>query len=369
MSSHPPKPRGSAWMMSAVLALVAIGVCILLTEAALRWIPVLTPHGTFGATRFDPAVGLNVHDAPLIYNKVRYVRRVPNRAGFLDVAHQEDKPSGTVRVGFFGDSYVEAAQVKLEDTFFRLIPQTIGGKPVETFGFGISGWGTLHALMNYRVQGKRYDLDLVVYLFVKNDPGDNSAAFAIAEHLPTARLSEDGMSYRMTGGHSDAARASLRYRAGKWIQRHSRLAQVVKSRLSLVGRTPHDETAPAGILDPNDVPSAWPPAVRADAERVTARILSDFHASVLRDGRDFVVLYVPRDEGEIDGGLAADDTWLPWLSATCDSLGIPLIDPGDALRTGAAGAPMYDDHWSPAGHRVIAVLLTRWLEEYIRTGE
>ena len=43
------------------------------------------------------------------------------------------------------------------------------------------------------------------------------------------------------------------------------------------------------------------------------------------------------------------------LERTCEELEIPLLDPTDALRIRLeAGEVVYDDHWTPAGHAVIA---------------
>ena len=74
------------------------------------------------------------------------------------------------------------------------------------------------------------------------------------------------------------------------------------------------------------------------------------------------MLYVPRSEDQLRGAIAPDQTWKPWLERTCAELGIPLIDPSDALRaTLAGGVPVYDDHWTPAGHAVIDQVLEQAL--------
>ena len=45
---------------------------------------------------------------------------------------------------------------------------------------------------------------------------------------------------------------------------------------------------------------------------------------------------------------------------------MPLLDPTEALRSRqAAGEAVYADHWSLAGHAVIADVLTKWLQDYV----
>jgi hypothetical protein len=136
--------RRTLLLANLLLAGFAIGFVVVALEAAFRIVPALLPAGVYGAGRLEPELRMNVHGTRLIYNKAGYVVRTPNRDGFMDVDHERAKPPGAVRVGFFGDSYVESVQVPLEDVFFRRLAER-AGPPLEPFGFGVSGWGTLHA--------------------------------------------------------------------------------------------------------------------------------------------------------------------------------------------------------------------------------
>lgn len=351
---------------STLLALVVL-------EIALRTVPALWPRIAVGVGRFDPDLGLDVHDAPVVNNSARWVFRAANPDGFLDVAHARDKPAGTFRVGFFGDSYVQADHVELEETFYRRLDDQLRPEGIEPFAFGIAGWGTLHSLMAYRVLGQRFDLDLVVYVFVKNDPGDQLAAIQHGRKgkvtdKPAALLAgnDQGFSVQVDRSVESGPQRVRRYIEGKFT-----LYRVVRA--SLKAWTLSGE-ASAGISsgrprvpDQNDLPSTWPPDLLADARLLTRRVLARFRDEVERDGRRFAVLYAPRGNGEIEGRLREADRWLPWLAETCAELGVRLIDPTDALRQHhTSERPMYADHWSPAGHAVIADVLAEPIRELLR---
>ena len=309
-----------------------------------------------------------VHSAPTIYNGRSWTRRTPNRDGFLDVDHAREKPAGVTRIGFFGDSYVEALQVRLEDTFFRRLPSQISGKTIEAFGFGISGWGTLHSLMAYRVMGPRYALDDVVYLFELNDPGDHHYQVRSVPR-PLAGLSEDGTDFILRIPAEGGGSRSLRIR--RFLERRLLLARLIRVQLGRLhtnweGRPAEVAGRVPRVPNQNDPPSTWPPALLEDARRLTRLILKRFRDEVVGDGRRFAVLYVPRAAQELDGTLPPADSWFPWLSQTCAELGIRLLDPSALLSTQqAAGTTIYADHWTSAGHELIAAFLTRALADTV----
>src|SRR5262245_57436967 len=104
------------------ISLMGTSLILFLLEFLFRTFPALLPAGTYGVQIFDPDLNTTVLSSPIIYNKARYVVRMANRDGFLDVDHKLAKSPGVIRVSFWGDSYVEAMQVPLEQTFWRQIP-------------------------------------------------------------------------------------------------------------------------------------------------------------------------------------------------------------------------------------------------------
>ena len=372
--SEDGKLRGNLihYLAPRILALgFSILFVLLIGEVALRLAPQLLPKGHYGSGRFDENLRLKVHGSSAIYNKVRFVRRTPNTAGFMDIDHETPKPEGTTRIGFFGDSYVESLQVPLSQTFFSGLGHELHRQRVETYSLGISGWGTLHSLLAYQALADERELDVVVYVFVENDPGDNSYAVRGAQKggltpSPSAVLDESPPGFEIRWP-TDPAKLPLSYRVGKWIQNRSLLAKLLNSRLQLIaqqGALPENENVGGAepkrkrAVNQNDLPSTWPSALLSETKELSERILTEFVSIVRRDGRKIFVLYVPRGTTEVDGTLAENERWLSWLTTVTDRLDVALLDPTKALRKRqAAGRPVYDDHWSPDGHEVIAEFL------------
>jgi hypothetical protein len=78
------------------------------------------------------------------------------------------KPPGTIRIAILGDSFTEAKQVPLEQTFCAVVERELGscpalnGKKVETINFGCDGYGTAQELMTLRHRVWQFSPDVVV---------------------------------------------------------------------------------------------------------------------------------------------------------------------------------------------------------------
>ncbi len=111
---------------------------------------------------------------------------VANSLGFLDREPPQDKPAGTCRVAFFGDSFVEAAQVpiadKLQVRFEALANERLHGVRIDTVAFGYSGTGQANQLAYYDVFARPLAPDVVVLVLVSNDFANNSAELESVRH-------------------------------------------------------------------------------------------------------------------------------------------------------------------------------------------
>lgn len=363
----PTRPIGVLLRNAIVGVSVSIASLILfifLAELSLRSFSSLLPAGIYCTEVFDPDLNAYVFGSPVIYNKQGYVVRAANQDGFLDVDHQLTKQPGVIRVGFLGDSYVEAVQVPLEQTFWRNIPRKLSSREIETMAFGKSGWGTLNSLLAYRKYGKRYGLDIVIYLFVKNDPGDH--LFEIqktkwaAGWKPSAVLAENDVGYEIQWRpYPDDSPFTSRLL--KWSVDRSLVMRIFDTRIRLILSSWLDRGP-----NQNDLPSTWPADLLGRAKLLSRRILTQLRDEVRSEGGHFAVLYVPRGAAELEERLELQDTWYHWLAEILADLRVPLIDPTNALRARAAGGDaVYADHWTPAGHDVIATVLANYLANHL----
>lgn len=96
-----------------------------------------------------------------------------NSAGLRDYEHTYEKSPGTFRILILGDSFTEAIQVPLEQTFPVQLEKCLAGRMaqrVEVINAGVSGYGPGEELLFFRHQGVKYQPDLVlVAIFIGND--------------------------------------------------------------------------------------------------------------------------------------------------------------------------------------------------------
>lgn len=104
-----------------------------------------------------------------------------NSSGLRDREHAKQKPANTFRIAVLGDSFAEARQVPIEDTFWAILEKKlqgcpgVAGKQVEVLNFGVSGYGTAQELITLRREVWDYSPDLVLLaVTLGNDIRDNS---------------------------------------------------------------------------------------------------------------------------------------------------------------------------------------------------
>src|SRR6185369_14330876 len=119
-------------------------------------------------TRFwqrDPALGTKlIPNARGWWTQEEHEFTVPvqiNAEGRRDLERPQQKPPGTYRILLLGDSFVEAMQVPIEQTFARGLEATLSrpGAPVEVISMGVSGYGTASQYLWYRQHGREYQPD------------------------------------------------------------------------------------------------------------------------------------------------------------------------------------------------------------------
>ena len=380
------------------LALLAGSVLVtcLLAEVALRVARINTPS----TVEFVPGKGLRrVPGSTYVHAKEGHSSGRFNAHGFRDVERDVKKPAGGYRIEIFGDSFVDALQVELPDSFPARLEKAIAGTGrtgVEVLNLGQSGFGTTDECLRFQNFGKAFAPDVVVVaLFVGNDLRNNSKTLNTESVTYYYVLGADG---RLTLDSSlpDAYERNRTFvqRAFQSVKRHSYLASLVSERLYLLRRAKTaKETkskvetavpAASGTLPPLDDFNLYvddPPPVWKDAWAVTEAVLLKFRDDVTASGARFVVMTIPAAEqidpeaqSEVEARIGRGLDWdrpdavlVPFAREN----GIPILPLATVFRETYARTrePLYGfgghgnhGHWNEKGHALAATTLLDFLQ-------
>lgn len=370
----------------AVLVTVSGLLAFFAAELILRVAPI--PGIGYHTTYYDELTGGHLYpNTTKWYRSARgdLVKRKVNGWGFLDVDHEVEKAPGSARIGFFGDSYTEAEQVAIENTFFRLIETALnealaaGSDPpaaverFEALAFGISGRSTLQSYLECTRWMEPLELDVVVYVFCENDVSDQIRALNPVQGVPFAYL--DGDSFAIDNSFRERCRRKTTWwhRSWQYAKSHSLVLSTLESRLKLLRRHGIKTRATEADMQMEAVPPAaggddaafvrgqgtGPSAWRSDSlltysRTLLERVLDEWHTDVQSQGRKFAILYVPK-ERHMDKPVPEQDSWAAWIHDYCRNRRITLVDPSAQLVAERdAGREVFYDHFTPDGHRAVA---------------
>jgi hypothetical protein len=97
-----------------------------------------------------------------------------------------DNPTGALRILSLADSFGEALQVNLGQTYHKQLEGLLSdslGRPVEVINGSVGGWGTDQEAIFYVAEGFRYEPKIVLLaFFVRNDAVNNYGPLEIARN-------------------------------------------------------------------------------------------------------------------------------------------------------------------------------------------
>jgi hypothetical protein len=320
-----------------------------------------------------------------------YVRA--NSTGWRDREHSIEKPKDTYRIAVLGDSYVEARQVDIKDTFWSLLEGGLNDcafqprKKIEVMGLGVSGFGTAQEYLVLESAALRYRPDLVLLAFTNgNDVANNSKSLEPEKARPFFVVDSAGglqldTSFVESPGHR--RRSSLLFGLARELSDYSRVLQLVhfaRSSLAAQGAAAGDRGAEAGLdystfAPPRD--SRWD-----DAWIVTERIIAKMAELVSRAGSSFAIVSVtnaiqvhpdPQVRERLQRDLDVPDLFYVErrLQRLGDGLGVPVVPLAYEMQRQAEvrkvffhGFPnvgMGIGHWNEKGHRMAADLIAHSL--------
>src|SRR5262245_11615500 len=268
-------------------------------------------------TYYEPVPG-----ARFVYRTREFVVPVEyNEFGMRDVPRRIEKPAGGVRVALMGDSFVEALQVPLDSTMARRLEaelaRRIPDRPVEVLNFGVSGFGTAAEAVRYRALASRFHPDVVMVLFVENDPWDvvgiDARLYTVRDGSMVLQRVELGWARRALSSALDLAKHHLH--GYRFLRRRATILQQVRAGGAAAARA-----AAEGTQEALPGEEAWLRLRQA---------LALLQADTTADGARLLVVQAATRGPDMDAHLAG----------ICADLGIPFrtlvpalaADPGPIL--------------------------------------
>ncbi len=372
------------------LAAGSAAVAVLLFEIVLRVVGFSAPIWY----RPDPLLGSSLRpqvEGWFATEGRAYVR--VNSVGLRDQEHAVEKAEGVYRIAVLGDSYAEAMQVNVKDTFWWLLQEELTrcayrpGKRVEVINFGVSGFGTAQEYLMLKSMAVRYRPDLVLLQFTDgNDVRNNSIALEPEKSRPFFLFDQRGdlvldASFAPTAEF--LRRSSVSLELLRTLSDYSRVLQLLYSfkKAQLFSRaSAGDAAAEAGLDDavlssPHD--SLW-----KDAWAVTERLIAKMNEYAERNGSQLVVFTVPfaiqihpdwQLREALQMKLGVPDLFYPErrIEAFAKKQGIRAIplayemqrlaEAGRVYFNGFENTRMGTGHWNENGHRAAAEIIARTL--------
>jgi hypothetical protein len=230
-----------------------------------------------------------------------------NNAGLRDREHAKVKPANTLRLAILGDSYAEALQVSIEQTFWAVLERElakcsyVNGREVEAINFGVSGYGTAQELMTLRHKVWDYSPDVVVLAFLTgNDITDNVRAFGGDPMRPyfVYRNGELVLDESFRNLAAYRARQTVVASMGYWALNYSRVVQLMNAAQHKIVK--YGRSRPAGGLEDRDrddevglndrVYTEPSDPLWQEAWRVTEGLILLMRDEVREKGADFLVV-------------------------------------------------------------------------------
>jgi len=388
--------RPREWLAGLILGSFGLVLSLLLLEGGVRLMHLVPdrfwePDPLLGARLIPGASGYwSQEDREFV------VSVLVNEHGRRDVERAWEKAAGVRRILVLGDSFVEALQVPLEETFFRklerALDEAVPGQRHEVLAAGVSGYGTAGATLYFERDGHRYDPDLVVLAFYPgNDIRNNSPTLEdrfVPVYDAEGRLLRVDVPVR-EGGEDRPSRLP-QWQTKRYLRRLvlTQQPQIAAWLVSLGLLQPaalrSEATEAEGIpvaygVFANPASSEW-----EDAWKYSESLLDRLNEAAEKSGARFSVAIgtireqiYPELWREVlsQHPPMAERTWdldAPQrrVEDWCVQRQVPCLTLAPSFRGAAtAGEPMlhfrHDGHWTAAGHSLVADELTAFILRHL----
>jgi hypothetical protein len=316
------------------------------------------------------------------------VHLVINAHGLRGPDRPYHKPRGVHRTLLLGDSFAEGYTVAEEETVrarLEALLDAMGCAPHEVINGGTAAYSTDQEYLFFLEEGARYEPDVVVVLFYYNDlVGDTPGGLG----KPSFDVVGEDLVLRNSPVPERTPGRPVARPFGIKPWRGSVALRLLSDRTAGAKPGLHRALARMGLVEPEALEGPMPrelwlfgPGHKDEVTLMWRRaraILAALKQAVESRGARLVVFHVPArfevDDGAWELTRARYSMGRRWwrrervfddLRETCRTLGLPLVDPRNALRASqASGRLAYfvrDGHWTAEGHAVAARAIADFL--------
>ncbi len=386
------------WLKYLLWMLIALGVGIGLGEAGLRAVGFSYYWALY--RRPDPQRGWGPRPGAEGWQRLEGKALVRiNQAGLRDRLRPVPKAPGLFRIAVLGDSFAEAVQVPIEQTFWFILQDALNacdpfqGRKVEILNFGVSGYSTAQELLTLRHRVWPYQPDLVILAFFHgNDVTENSRALDGDPLRPYFVYRGDELildaSFRQSASYQ--LRTAWYGRLGLALLDHSRLLQAIDRATDLLGlwygqwrasREVNEESPREPGVDTR-VYQEPPDLLWRAAWRVTEGLIRKMYEEVRARGAELLVVTLttgaqvhpdPRFREQFQRRLGVEDLFYPdrRIQELGERTGFAVINLAPAMQLlatfsgswlhGFENSQLGIGHWNPAGHYFAATTIAQAL--------
>jgi lysophospholipase L1-like esterase len=348
----------------ALVSVPTLVLSVLLLEGVFRWVipGANTPDSYFdtveGILRFDTRTNTEGTYTVGPLARTRHRWRV-NDAGWnspRDYHARKMLQDGPTRIAVFGDSYVEALHVDVQDSFPYVMERTLGDG-VEVYSFGVSGAPLSEYLNQVRYAVRLFDPDVLLITVVHNDFDESLHAYRIEDCFLTLSPQEGKMvevpPVPYTPGFSRVLKRSGLVR---WLEINVHARETLRRAL----RGGEDREVNANV---------YVQRLRGRAAEVEAA--TDYVVGRIREENPsrwiVFVLDGPRRDIYLDDAENSSVAFLKdILAEACHRHGVDMVDlavpfAADWAANARAFNSAEDFHWNAYGHRVVGKVLAAYL--------
>lgn len=373
-------------LKKTILLIATLSVTFLLLEIGIR---VWDPNGSIRLYQDDSYVGriykANI-DTMVVADDGSRAHLITNSHGFIGEEVSKEKPKNVIRIANLGDSFTSGHDVDYDKKYVALLGSKLSnvlGRDVESLNFGIPSQGTNESYLHYEHRVRAFDPDVVVlYFFLGNDFDENIEDIEVIKKKFSVR--EEGSSLRRLVRKSELVLYVLNRFVKIPITNNLMYTLGIIREKGVFTSTDENELDSIKSL-PRRLRLITVPSEELNEKALTAttRYLRMFKEGVLDDGKEFVVVILPRNpqveerlkEKELakypqlqDLGYDSTRTNTE-LAKILDGLNINYVDVTPRFKTECAtSCTLYicdDCHLGYDGHLLVSEIVTDYLMEHV----